>query len=123
MSREASLIYAEKNFDEFVDKLIDLCAIPSISFAPYPPSELEKAAWLTKDFFQQAGLENTKLITIEGAPSYVYAEHFIDANLPTVLLYAHYDVQPTMREHLWRSKPFAAETRGNRLYGRGTFRR
>jgi acetylornithine deacetylase/succinyl-diaminopimelate desuccinylase-like protein len=79
-----------------------------------------ESAEAVKQLFLDAGLTNVQfLLPPSGRPS-VYCESLTSPDKPTVLLYAHHDVQPPMREALWNTKPFEASHQGDRLYGRGT---
>lgn len=112
------LEYAEKNFDSFVDQLKELVKIPSVSFEGFPESEVRKSAEAVASLLKATGLENVEILEIEGAHPYVYGD-LIKNKGPTLLLYAHHDVQPPGREELWKSAPFDPQERNGRLYGRG----
>ena len=104
----------------YIDTLSDLLRIPSISFDNFDQKHVLESAEKVKELFLQAGLTNVQfLLPPSGRPS-VYGESLTSPDKPTVLLYAHHDVQPPMREALWNTKPFEASLQGDRLYGRGT---
>jgi acetylornithine deacetylase/succinyl-diaminopimelate desuccinylase-like protein len=117
---ETPLKYAETNFGAFVEKLKTLSRIPSISFEGYPAAELERSAEAVAALMRDEGLENVELLRTEGAPPYVYGDWQHAPGKPTLLLYAHHDVQPVGREELWQSPPFEPTERQGRLFGRGT---
>ena len=104
----------------YIKTLSDLVSIPSISFDNFDQKFVLDSAEKVKELFLQAGLSNVQfLLPPSGRPS-VYGESLTSPDKPTVLLYAHHDVQPPMREALWNTKPFEANLQGDRLYGRGT---
>ena len=104
----------------YIQTLSDLVKIPSISFDNFDQKHVLDSAEKVKELFLQAGLTNVQfLLPPSGRPS-VYGESLTSPDKPTVLLYAHHDVQPPMREALWNTKPFEASLQGDRLYGRGT---
>jgi acetylornithine deacetylase/succinyl-diaminopimelate desuccinylase-like protein len=92
-----------------------LVALPSIAFAGFPRAPLDQAAALVTELLQDAGAPSVRAVDVPGEPPSVLAEW---PGSPTVLLYAHYDVQPAPPEG-WESDPFAPELRDGRLYGRG----
>ena len=104
----------------YIEALKQLVRIPSISFDNFDQKFVLDSAEAVKKMFTEAGFTNVQfLLPPSGRPS-VYAESLTKPENPTVLLYAHHDVQPPMREALWKSAPFEPEVRGDRLFGRGT---
>jgi cysteinylglycine-S-conjugate dipeptidase len=96
-----------------------LVRIPSIAFPGYPPGPVREAAQTTVDLLRDAGAP-AELLDIAGAPPAVWAQIDGPAGAPTVLLYAHYDIQPAGDEAEWTSPPYEPTERDGRLYGRGT---
>lgn len=110
----------EKLFPYYLDQLKELVKIPSISFDHFDVQEVLRSAESVKELFEKAGFSKAQfLMPPSGKPS-VYAELMVSPSHPTILLYAHHDVQPEMRRELWLSDPFLPEERDGRLYGRGT---
>ncbi|MBW3602504.1 MAG: M20/M25/M40 family metallo-hydrolase [Actinobacteria bacterium] len=97
-----------------------LVRIPSVSAPGHDPDQLRRSAEASLDLLCEAGLEQGGLLAADGAPPAVYADwlHAGD-DRPTVLCYAHHDVQPPGDEGLWSSPPFSPTERDGRLYGRG----
>ena len=109
-----------KKMPEYIEQLSKLVRIPSISFDNFDQKYVLESAEAVKKMFTDAGLTNVQfLLPPSGRPS-VYGESLTSPDKPTVLLYAHHDVQPPMREALWNTKPFEGSLQGDRLYGRGT---
>ncbi len=111
-------------FEAILDELRDIVAIPSVSSDPAHAADLEASALHVRDRFIATGLDAKILrVTtpegIEGKPAVVARTKKIEG-APTVLLYAHHDVQPCGDVSRWSSDPFVAEVRGDRIYGRGT---
>jgi acetylornithine deacetylase/succinyl-diaminopimelate desuccinylase-like protein len=97
------------------DALAQLVKIPSIAFPGFRREPLDEAAALVKSLFPGA-----REIEVPDEPPSIYAEYG-PADGPTVLLYAHYDVQPAPPEQGWTTDPFVATTgTDGRIYGRGT---
>lgn len=106
-------------FPRYVELLKDLIRIPSISFDNFDQNEVHRSAQAVKAIFENYGFTNAQLLVPKSGRPSVFAELTTRKDQPTILLYAHHDVQPTMRESLWESAPFAPEVRNGRLYGRG----
>lgn len=100
--------------------LEDLIRIPSVSAAGFDPAHVRASAELTRSMLEAAGLQRARLLSLDGAHPYVAAEWLAAAGAPTVLLYAHHDVQPPGRVERWSSDPFEPVERNGRLYGRGS---
>ena len=97
--------YVEKNKDRFVSELIELLKIPSISADPAYKKDILKTADAVKKSMEEAGCDLVEICETPGNPI-VYGEKIIDKNLPTVLVYGHYDVQPPDPLDLWDNPPF-----------------
>jgi cysteinylglycine-S-conjugate dipeptidase len=95
-----------------------LVRIPSVSADPALKDEVRRSAEATAELFRAEGLDVDILSSGEGAPA-VVAKKPASPGAPTVLLYAHHDVQPVGDRALWDSEPFDPTERGERLYGRG----
>jgi len=120
-----ALGYFEKNWDQSLEDLKKLVTIPSVSFDGFPKEEVRKSAHAVCDLFKRVGLENIEILEMDQAHPYVYADWLkAGEGAPTLLLYAHHDVQPPGREHLWKTPPFEPIEKmgegGLRLYGRGS---
>ena len=97
--------YIEQHKDRFVNELIELLKIPSISADTAFSKDVLDTAHKVKDALLEAGCDSVEICETKGYPV-VYAEKIIDPNLPTVLVYGHYDVQPPDPVDLWTSPPF-----------------
>ncbi len=92
--------YIESNKERFLDELFELIKIPSVSAVTDHNNDTRKAAEFLLNQFQNLGMNNCEICETKGHPI-VYAEKIIDKNLPTVLVYGHYDVQPVDPVELW----------------------
>lgn len=97
--------YMEDNKQRYLDELVEILKIPSISADPAYAGDIRKMAEKTVEHLKQAGADTVELIETAGYPV-VYGEKMIDKKLPTVLVYGHYDVQPPDPLDLWESPPF-----------------
>lgn len=105
MIMEKTQAYIQANKDKFLNELMDLLRIPSISADPSYASSVLETAEATATFLKIAGADNVTVFPTDGYPI-VYGEKIIDASLPTVLVYGHYDVQPADPLELWDSPAF-----------------
>ena len=101
-------------------QLEELVRIPSISAPGFDPNNVRRSAEASAAIFEDSGLDGVRLLEVEGAHPAVYAELPARPGTPTVLLYAHHDVQPTGPEAEWDNPPFEPVERDGRLLGRGT---
>jgi len=85
--------YINDNKDRFIDELVELLKIPSISADPAYKNDVLSCADAVAKAMKDAGADNVEICETKGYPI-VYGEKIIDPNLPTVLVYGHYDVQP-----------------------------
>jgi acetylornithine deacetylase/succinyl-diaminopimelate desuccinylase-like protein len=110
--------YIETNRERFLSELFDLLRIPSISADSAYAGDVRKCAETVANFLTKAGADNVVLEETAGYPI-VYGEKIIDANLPTVLVYGHYDVQPSVPNELWNTPPFEPTIINDKIYARG----
>jgi len=99
--------------------LEDLVRIESVWADPERRPEVHRSARAVADLFSQAGFGDVRIVSEGGAPA-VIARHPAPPGAPTVLLYAHHDVQPEGDRGQWSSPPFEPTERDGRLYGRGS---
>ncbi len=97
--------YVEQHKDRFINELIELLKIPSISADKAYKDDVIKTSEVIKTSLEKAGCDHVEICKTPGYPI-VYGEKIIDPNLPTVLVYGHYDVQPPDPVNLWDSPPF-----------------
>jgi acetylornithine deacetylase/succinyl-diaminopimelate desuccinylase-like protein len=110
--------YQAKNKDRFLDELLDLLRIPSISAKKENKEEMIKCAEAVKQRMLEAGADKAEIYPTEGHPV-VFGEKIIDPKKPTVLVYGHYDVQPADPLELWKSGPFEPVIKDGKIYARG----
>ncbi len=116
---EQALAHYEKNATTYVEELKKLVRIPSCGFPGFDPAEVARSADAVAELLRRHGFETAEVLRIEGTHPYVFAEWIENPRAPTVLLYAHHDVQPAGEQELWKSPPFEPEERDGRLFGRG----
>ena len=97
--------YIKDNKKRFLDELLDLLRIPSVSADPKYKKDVVKTAKSIAAHLKKAGAKNVEVCKTKGYPI-IYGEKIIDKKLPTVLVYGHYDVQPPDPLELWDSPPF-----------------
>lgn len=114
-----SLAYIQENKQRFLDELFELLRIPSVSADSKFKADVQKAAEYIRTKFEEAGVDKVEIKPTEGHPI-VYAEKMISDELPTVLVYGHYDVQPADPYELWETPPFEPTIRDERIYARGS---
>jgi acetylornithine deacetylase/succinyl-diaminopimelate desuccinylase-like protein len=118
-SPDAALAHYEKNAAIYLDELKRIVRIPSISFAGFPEVEVARSADAVAELLRRRGFDRVDVLQVPGAHPYVFGERIEDPALPTLLLYAHHDVQPTGEAEAWRSPPFEPTERDGRLFARG----
>ncbi|GLU42824.1 dipeptidase [Allomuricauda sp. NBRC 101325] len=110
--------YIESNKDRFLNELTALLKLPSISADPAYSQDVLLTAEAVKKSLTDAGCDNAEICETKGYPV-VYADKIIDPNLPTVLVYGHYDVQPPDPINLWDSPPFEPVIKPTKLHPDG----
>jgi len=115
MTREQ---YIEENKDRFLEELFELLRIPSISADPAFKESVFACAELTAQKMRDIGIDNVSVESTPGNPI-VYGEKIIDPSKPTVLVYGHYDVQPSSPDELWITPAFEPTVRNGNIYARG----
>ncbi len=121
---EALATAVDESFDSTMDSLRGLVSIPGIAWPSFDPKELDRSAEAVSSLVKAAGMTDVRILRCDkadgtpGGPA-VVARRPAAEGKPTILLYAHHDVQPPGDRALWRSEPFVAEERDGRLYGRG----
>jgi acetylornithine deacetylase/succinyl-diaminopimelate desuccinylase-like protein len=111
--------YIKSNEKRFLDELIDLLKIPSVSADSKYSKDVARAAEFIKTQLEKAGAENVEVCPTPGHPI-VYGDKIIDPKLPTVIVYGHYDVQPADPLNLWDSPPFEPVIKDGKIYARGS---
>jgi acetylornithine deacetylase/succinyl-diaminopimelate desuccinylase-like protein len=110
--------FIKQNESRFLDELLELLRIPSVSTLPEHKGDVAHAAQFVADALGRAGLENVQVIPTAKHPL-VYADWLHAPGKPTVLCYGHYDVQPPDPLELWKSPPFEPTIHDGNIYARG----
>jgi acetylornithine deacetylase/succinyl-diaminopimelate desuccinylase-like protein len=111
--------YQEKNKDRFLEELLELLRIPSVSAKTEHKPDMIACAEAVKQRLIEAGADKAEIYATAGHPV-VYAEKMIDPAKPTVLVYGHYDVQPPEPLELWKSGPFEPVIIDGKIFARGS---
>ena len=111
-------LYVQENKQRFLDELIELLKIPSVSADSAYSQDVIDTADAVKMRLEEAGCDKVEICDTPGYPI-VYAEKMIDPNLPTVLVYGHYDVQPPDPIELWTSPPFEPVIKKTEIHPEG----
>jgi acetylornithine deacetylase/succinyl-diaminopimelate desuccinylase-like protein len=115
---KALTTYIENHKNRFIDELVELLKIPSVSADSAYNQDVLNTAEFVKKSLEKAGCELVELCETPGYPI-IYAEKIIDTNLPTVLVYGHYDVQPADPIELWTSPPFEPVIKKTEIHPEG----
>lgn len=110
--------YIQEHRERFINELLELLKIPSISADPAYKEDVISTAEAVKLRLKEAGCDLVEICETPGYPI-VYGEKTIDKNLPTVLVYGHYDVQPPDPLDLWESPPFEPVVKNTELHPEG----
>src|SRR5690242_783099 len=110
--------YARQNQQRFLSELKDLLRIPSVSTLEEHKSDVQKAAEFVASELRRIGMEHVEIIPTKGHPL-IYADWLNAPGKPTVLCYAHYDVQPPDPLNEWLTPPFEPTERNQNIYARG----
>jgi acetylornithine deacetylase/succinyl-diaminopimelate desuccinylase-like protein len=117
---QEALDYAHQNREQFLNQLIDVLKIPSISTDTEYKNEVLRAADWMANHLKGLGIENVEIMPTEDGHPVVYGDYIKMPGARTVLVYGHYDVQPADPLELWDTGPFDPQVRGDLLFGRGS---
>ncbi|HYK45785.1 MAG TPA: dipeptidase [Parafilimonas sp.] len=110
--------YQQKNKERFLEELLELLRIPSVSARSEHKDDMLRCAEAVQQKLLEAGADKAEVYKTEGHPV-VYGEKIIDPSKPTVLVYGHYDVQPPDPLELWHSGPFDPVIKDGKIFARG----
>lgn len=116
---EKATNYSNQNKDRYLEELLNILRIPSVSADSKHKDDMIRTAEFIKATLEKAGADKIEICETKGHPI-VYAEKIIDPKLPTVLVYGHYDVQPADPYELWDSPPFEPIIKDEKIYARGS---
>jgi acetylornithine deacetylase/succinyl-diaminopimelate desuccinylase-like protein len=117
---QQALDYAHQNRNRFLEDLVDVLKIPSISTDAIYNREVQRAAEWMANHLKGLGIANVEIMPTDGGHPVVYGDLIHKPGAHTVLVYGHYDVQPVDPIELWESGPFEPQVRGELLFGRGS---
>lgn len=110
--------YIKENKERFLEELFEFIRIPSVSADASYSADVVRASEFLKEKLLGAGVDTVQIFSTPGFPL-VYAEKIIDKNLPTILVYGHYDVQPAHVEDGWTTNPFEPVIKDEKIFARG----
>ncbi|MFQ5795418.1 MAG: M20/M25/M40 family metallo-hydrolase [Candidatus Bipolaricaulia bacterium] len=116
---QQALDYANGQREQYLNKLIELLSIESISTLPEHRNEVRRAAEWIAAYMRTIGFQRAEVLETEGHPV-IYGEWLAAPGRPTVLVYGHYDVQPVDPLEEWQTKPFEPEIKDDYIYARGS---
>ncbi|WP_126973046.1 dipeptidase [Gynurincola endophyticus] len=116
---EAWKNYLNTHKERFLEELVELLKVPSISADSNHKGDMRACAEIVKKRLEASGADKAMILETAGHPS-VYAEKIVDPSKPTVLVYGHYDVQPPDPLELWNSAPFEPLIKDGKIYARGS---
>ena len=111
--------YQKQHQDRFLNEMLDLLRIPSVSAKSEHKADMLKCAEAVKQNLLSSGCTKAEVLDTDGFPV-VYGEKIIDPSKPTVLVYGHYDVQPPEPLELWNSGPFDPVIKDGKVFARGS---
>jgi acetylornithine deacetylase/succinyl-diaminopimelate desuccinylase-like protein len=111
--------YLEKNKDRFLNEMLDLLRIPSVSAKKEHKDDMIRCAEAVQKSLLASGCDKAEVMPTAGHPV-VYGEKMVNPSLPTVLVYGHYDVQPPEPLELWHSGPFDPVIKDGKVFARGS---
>lgn len=118
IEKQSTQTYIAENKERFLNELLDLLRIPSISADPAYAGDVRKAAESVKDALLEAGADEAELVETAGNPI-VFGKKMVDPSLPTILVYGHYDVQPPDPLDLWDSPAFEPVIKKTEIHPEG----
>ena len=110
--------YIKDNEGRWFEELFSLLGIPSISSDPNHKGDMLRCAERLTELLKEAGADEAAVYPTDGHPV-VFGQKIVSSELPTVLVYGHYDVQPVDPLELWKSDPFEPEIHDGAIWGRG----
>ena len=110
--------YIKDNEGRWFEELFSLLRIPSISSDPNHKGDMLRCAERLTELLKEAGADEAAVYPTDGHPV-VFGQKIVSSELPTVLVYGHYDVQPVDPLELWKSDPFEPEIHDGAIWGRG----
>src|SRR5687768_7135165 len=111
--------YLQANKDRFLEELLEMLRVPSVSARSEHKQDMERCAEMVKKRLLEAGAGKAEIFPTAGHPL-VYGEKIVDNSKATVLVYGHYDVQPADPLELWDSPPFEPVIKNNKIFARGS---